>query len=1202
MTATTMHFGPEWMRKPQMPNRPHPPPSPPVLPSAPTNNNHSTSPSGASTYSALVTPAAPEPETRDESHPFRYSKEEMLRIYREGGGRGGLGLEVERHEGIVREVGGEPTGLRELSDAEKKLFAGPLNSELRRRQSGDVVNTPSNSSDRPRIGHNNSAGASPMRERFGSLMNRRRDSTDQPPLTIPRKLSMSNTQGTAASPRDAALPSPRTRMGGFGSGIDGVLSNSDSWVARRRASESTKPGSNTSRDATDGELKGPDIKEEEEGQPSMDAPQGDVVTRDVPSTGAHSLDENHIANGVASIALSGASPVPQIAPPNPHFDSPVPPGLPGNPDPSTIEWSYVDPSGTVQGPFSADIMQKWHEEGYFTIDLLMKRTHIDREFVSVGELVRRAGGGKTFLSQPPPSAPPGLVPRTDSPLHNIPTHQANVFSGQSPVPIRNLRAATLDSYLNANSDSPGSSFDTRFNNGSPDPSAFGGRAGLGMHAGDSPFNGRGYPGRPFNEPLPDPHSPFGNIAPGRSSSVDAYGVYSNNMGAPQWLGQTENTHQRGDVDPSTPYHAFNHAAANIPRGAVGQTIIPEAMSRPAMNPEYGEMNGLGGPFDRVLHGRGPVTNGMSINSANLAYNNPPFVHNQPQLDQSPSVPTIIPQSLSHFSDAQTSNTTLTPGTNPLSSQVQSLNEPSSPWANIDPLLMRPGTTDSPRVSATTPQNQMNQSASHLQQGWSRGSQSSQPGTKRDQSAWLAASQNGTDDNWKEVPGPSSLTFNNVGQHNMMHEEAQPVDSGRAATTDAQIAKETAAIPEVPSEPERSEPEPAPVVSEVQAPIPSKSRRKATTKDTQVQPLATKTTPPSPPSATSPPTPSMPGAVPKAAWLMEDDTKKAGAGMSLREIQEDEARKADARKVEKERERVARASAPVTPAAEEMFTTAAWGLPTSQAGSRTVGSPNIAIPTSAGAAASVAAAPWSQSTNAAGAKKTMKEIQEEEERRKKAVYKEIVAAAPTRRGYAETTTKPLTPAPASGGAWTTVGPSGKSATAAVGARPAPAPTTSSASVMTAPVTSRPSVVAPPRTAASAVAKGTSSAQKADDFPVAPSADFLRWLGENLKGLNSSVNLEEISSMLLSFPLDPDSSTMELIAEMIYTNSTTLDGRRFASEFVNKRKVDAAARKNGASAGPTGKIVSIADVVKTQPKPSQPEWGFKVVNKKKKGGKA
>lgn len=86
------------------------------------------------------------------------------------------------------------------------------------------------------------------------------------------------------------------------------------------------------------------------------------------------------------------------------------------------------------------------------------------------------------------------------------------------------------------------------------------------------------------------------------------------------------------------------------------------------------------------------------------------------------------------------------------------------------------------------------------------------------------------------------------------------------------------------------------------------------------------------------------------------------------------------------------------------------------------------------------------------------------------------------------------------------------------------------------------------------------------------------------------------MLLSFPLDPDPSTVELISDLIYANSTTLDGRRFAAEFVSKRKVDS---KGSAVAG---KPLSIAEVVKIQPKPPQNEWGgFKVVNKKKKAGR-
>ena len=110
-----MHFGPEWMRKQPISRTPQEQQQlPPSSPAAPTSN--------ASTYSALVSPAMPvQTENRDDSRPFRYSKEELLQIYRDGGGQSGLGLEVERWEGVVREVSAEPTSLREISEAEKKV-------------------------------------------------------------------------------------------------------------------------------------------------------------------------------------------------------------------------------------------------------------------------------------------------------------------------------------------------------------------------------------------------------------------------------------------------------------------------------------------------------------------------------------------------------------------------------------------------------------------------------------------------------------------------------------------------------------------------------------------------------------------------------------------------------------------------------------------------------------------------------------------------------------------------------------------------------------------------------------------------------------------------------------------------------------------------------------------------------------------------
>lgn len=81
------------------------------------------------------------------------------------------------------------------------------------------------------------------------------------------------------------------------------------------------------------------------------------------------------------------------------------------------------------------------------------------------------------------------------------------------------------------------------------------------------------------------------------------------------------------------------------------------------------------------------------------------------------------------------------------------------------------------------------------------------------------------------------------------------------------------------------------------------------------------------------------------------------------------------------------------------------------------------------------------------------------------------------------------------------------------------------------------------------------------------------------------------MLLDFPLDPDQSTMEIISDSVYANSSVLDGRRFASDFVQRRKADTAKARGGSGAvgspvssgvsggvgsiGGWGKSVSIAD---------------------------
>lgn len=140
-SATSLHFGPEWMRKPKpAPASPGPNgnASNPLTTTpnsnygpGPVNGTPTISPNSSNTgqthssYSSLLaSPMQPPEPVSDSTNPFRYSKEQMLAVWKNGGGHGELGLEVERWPGIVTEETGEPLGLTDLSPEEKKVRLG----------------------------------------------------------------------------------------------------------------------------------------------------------------------------------------------------------------------------------------------------------------------------------------------------------------------------------------------------------------------------------------------------------------------------------------------------------------------------------------------------------------------------------------------------------------------------------------------------------------------------------------------------------------------------------------------------------------------------------------------------------------------------------------------------------------------------------------------------------------------------------------------------------------------------------------------------------------------------------------------------------------------------------------------------------------------------------------------------------------------
>ena len=63
------------------------------------------------------------------------------------------------------------------------------------------------------------------------------------------------------------------------------------------------------------------------------------------------------------------------------------------------------------------------------------------------------------------------------------------------------------------------------------------------------------------------------------------------------------------------------------------------------------------------------------------------------------------------------------------------------------------------------------------------------------------------------------------------------------------------------------------------------------------------------------------------------------------------------------------------------------------------------------------------------------------------------------------------------------------------------------------------------------------------------EFLTWCRSQLSGLYPTVNKEDVLQIMMQLPSGSESN--EIIADTIYSNSSTMDGRRFSTEFMKKR---------------------------------------------------
>jgi PERQ amino acid-rich with GYF domain-containing protein len=167
---------------------------------------------------------------------------------------------------------------------------------------------------------------------------------DSPTTTLPRKQSFSTLQSPGVGARSGPMPSPRVRQG-FSGGFDGVLGAGETWTSRRRASEASRPGAitrdtsgggdvdNAEKLAALGEGRAIDKGSDQSSVGASIQAEGIPVTSGSASYGQVNAEAAQVPNNVASTIPPGDGPP-----------------LPTEPkDLASVEWSYKDPSGAVQG-------------------------------------------------------------------------------------------------------------------------------------------------------------------------------------------------------------------------------------------------------------------------------------------------------------------------------------------------------------------------------------------------------------------------------------------------------------------------------------------------------------------------------------------------------------------------------------------------------------------------------------------------------------------------------------------------------------------------------------------------------------------------------------------------------------------------------------------------------------------------------------
>ncbi|ODN95845.1 cytoplasmic protein [Cryptococcus wingfieldii CBS 7118] len=1016
------------------------------------------------------------------SHPFRYSREQILALYDEAKFRERPIELVQMAENggvLVSKNLSRPVGTRDLTEGEKKLLATSVHPTLPARRQLNQANSAST--------NEHVANGLPTRRTAGYTRGEGGNAFSGGALG---KMGQFGGGGGVLSPGGLDHKAP----GGLGGGFGGVGKRLTRRGEDPNSAESRSSGAATWRSGpktpSSGNFEGvlgfggssaglsPSVEtteQRENGQKKW------RISSGTSAGGDKTLDfpvASQTAASLSIIATPSATPIPERD--ASILDTTMAPAVPSGvttplheaqesqvEELGSIDWFYRDPNGQEQGPFKGAQMNDWYSHSYFADDLPLRRSS-ETAFRPLSDL--KAATGSTlqpFLvparqRQLPPNLPIPIAALQQQALGNLPEHFRNL-GVSSPIGT-----------------------DPRI---SPQPALSGAR---GPHPG--------------------------------------YDAFAQNAYAPQ---QQSLEHIASPGYASSPSQAWNNLA---PQQSLRMGMSPLA---PVSNPSYGQ---IGAP--------------SPIGSAPLQYMQQQ--QQQPQIQQ----PQYFGQQLRSA-----------PGD--IYGQPWGAQGYPQQVAQQQPLQQQAYQPQTAPVQwEQQPQaQQLHQQIpqQHYTQQETRQEHIEQPepifAPESEKPAPVEEIEQGLEQ-YEPEPTPEPESVNEESENDEEEIEDQLTPESPLASTPAPVQSAWKKNV-VPQSRESAEPTPAEVKAAPKIiPTPSQPPKAVD--------VATPGPAPEAPSSPSPP-PGKPAKVKVAPWAVKNE-ERAAPSPSLRDIQDAEAKRLEAKRSALAEARAASASPAPTSSKDEDFVSMSWGLPSQPPrGARAV-SPVVSTP-------GPTAPAWGGAGDAP--KKTLKQIQEEEEKRKtKAAQAARVAqgqsagvTSSSRRGYADLAAAPVKREQEHLPGWTTVGASGKASGAATPTARASTPAKPAAAPAPKPAT----VVAPMLKKTVALDDG------------APSVEFIRWTKQALTGFKGDI--DDFISVLLSFPIDPPAASrtdqMEIISDSVYANSSTLDGRRFAQEFTVKRKQDAVAQRGG---GGGKKVTSLADVVKTQPKQPSVDAGFKVVKAK------